>query len=458
MAEPRATVIVLNYNGEALIGDCLRALAAQDVAAGDAETWVVDNASRDTSADLVAREFPDVRLIRNPRNDGFAGGNNVALREVATPYAVLLNNDARPARDWLRRLLAAFDEPGTERLGATTSKVVFLPRFVPLEICTTGFRPPADGRDLGVQIGRVEVVRDGDALDVTESCLWEKVAYAPEGYGEGRFRWTRPTGPLLVPVDADGGRGRRRATTLRIHAWAERPKALRVSWPRGAVDLQVGTTATAYDVAVPATVALVDVVNNVGGIVYADGYGADRGYQEVDAGQHDDACDVFGVSGAAAAFRTDALRDVGYFDDDFFLYYEDTDLSWRLRSRGWDVRYVPDAIARHIHSATSEEWSPLFTFHVDRNRLLMLTKNATRDLALRAVGRYPLTAGSIFVRGLRQWLRTRQRPPLRATALRLRVMASYLRLLPAMLRKRRQLARRAVVPARELQERWLVAR
>ncbi|MFN2625315.1 MAG: glycosyltransferase, partial [Mycobacteriales bacterium] len=60
VAEPRATVIVLNYNGERLIGDCLRALAAQDVAAGDAETWVVDNASRDTSADLVAREFPDV--------------------------------------------------------------------------------------------------------------------------------------------------------------------------------------------------------------------------------------------------------------------------------------------------------------------------------------------------------------------------------------------------------------
>jgi GT2 family glycosyltransferase len=56
-----------------------------------------------------------VRVLRNDRNLGFAGGNDTALREVTTPYAVLLNNDATPEPDWLERLLAPFDAPGAER-------------------------------------------------------------------------------------------------------------------------------------------------------------------------------------------------------------------------------------------------------------------------------------------------------------------------------------------------------
>ena len=57
---------------------------------------------------------------------------------------------------------------------------------------------------------------------------------------------------------------------------------------------------------------------------------------------------------------------------------------------------------RHLHAASSKEWSPLFVFHVDRNRLLMLTKNATAALALRAVAHYLLTTASMFVRSVRQ--------------------------------------------------------
>jgi hypothetical protein len=84
----------------------------------------------------------------------------------------------------------------------------------------------------------------------------------------------------------------------------------------------------------------------------------------------------------------------------------------------------------------------------------MLVKNATPWLALREVGRYPLTTGSIALRTVRTAARARVRPAVRPTLLRLRVLASLLRLLPAVLR-RRAAARRAV-PRRELQ-RWLVA-
>jgi hypothetical protein len=122
-----ATVVVVNWNGAHLLPACLDALAAQRTQMPFA-TWVIDNASTDESAKVLAR-YPDVRVLTAPRNLGFAGGNNLALHQVRTPYAVLLNNDAAPEPDWLERLLAPFltSKAEADRLGAVTGKVVFLP-------------------------------------------------------------------------------------------------------------------------------------------------------------------------------------------------------------------------------------------------------------------------------------------------------------------------------------------
>ena len=76
------------------------------------DTVVVDNASVDNSRELLARDYPWVRVIASPTNLGFAGGNNLALRQVSTPFAVLLNNDAVPQSGWLRNLLDTFRQPG----------------------------------------------------------------------------------------------------------------------------------------------------------------------------------------------------------------------------------------------------------------------------------------------------------------------------------------------------------
>jgi GT2 family glycosyltransferase len=232
---------------------------------------------------------------------------------------------------------------------------------------------------------------------------------------------------------------------------AERDKDVRLSWDGGGASLAVGPAMGTASFAVDGPT--VDVVNNAGSIVLTNGYGADRGYQEVDRGQYDAAEEVFALCGCAVALRTSAGRAVGWFDDDFFLYYEDTDLSWRLRAAGWAIRYEPTAVVRHVHSATSVEWSPTFVFHTDRNRLLMLVKNATVGLAVREVGRYPLTTGSIALRTLRTAARARVRPAVRPTLLRLRVLRSFLRLLPVVLADRARADR--AVPRRELQ-RWLV--
>jgi GT2 family glycosyltransferase len=445
---PLATVVICNWNGERLLRACLDALARQQTSAPFL-TWVVDNASSDQSVALVEREYPDVRVLRNAQNLGFAGGNNTALREVTTPYAVLLNNDATPEPDWLEQLLAPFDEPGNERLAAVTSKVVFQPRFLRLRMSTDGFSPGAhDPRDLGLQLYRVAVEDE----DVTERVLMEKLTWGPEGEGPARFRWTRPSGELLVPLpdDLPG------AIELSLRWAAERDKSVTLSWDGGSATLQVTPTVDDVTVEVPAGVPVVDVVNNAGSIVLTAGYGADRGYQDIDTGQYDEAAEVFALCGCAVAFRTEAGREVDWFDDNFFLYYEDTDLSWRLRAAGWSIRYEPKAVVRHIHSATAIEWSPRFVFHTERNRLLMLVKDAPLGLAVREVLHYPVTTGSIAVRAIRHSLKYRSRPPVRPTIMRLKVLLSFLRLLPTMLAKRRHINGTAKVGRRELQG-WLVS-
>ena len=432
----RATVVVVNWNGAHLLPACLDALRRQT--AMDAHVWVVDNASSDGSRELLARDFPEVRVLANLDNRGFAGGNNTALVEVTTPYAVLLNNDARPEPTWLEHLLAALE--ADDRLAAVTSKVVFAPRFLPLQLATTGFSPGVhDPRELGLRIASMSV--DGD--DVTERVLWERLTYGPEGEGAARFRWTRPAGELLVPVEGD------RDHEVVVRWAAETTKDAELA----GMMLSVTPELTEVTVTVPADTPTVDVINNAGSIVFTAGYGADRGFQDIDAGQYDEPVDVFALCGCAVAFRTSAGAAVGWFDEDFFLYYEDTDLSWRLRAAGWGIRYEPTAVVRHIHAASSVEWSPRFVFHTDRNRLLMLVKNASAARALREVGRYPLTTASVGVRALREARLSRRRPAVRPTLMRLKVLLSFLRLLPAMLAKRRRAPK--VVSRAEL-EKWLV--
>jgi len=422
---PRATVVVVNWNGGHLLPPCLDALARQDVE--DFETVVVDNASADGSVEMLRRDYPWVRVVETGANLGFAGGNNAALRTFTTPYAVLLNNDAVPEPSWLRATLDACADGVV-----VTPKIVFLPRFVRVTLTTEGFTPGgADPRELGVRVHGITV--DGEPARP----LWERLTWGDEG----GFSWIRPTGEFLLPA------GRR--VTI---AWAaERSKDVTLSWAGGSVPLGVTEQGCEASFELPSDVETVDVVNNVGGIVTTDGYGADRGYQEVDEGQYDKPEDVFTFCGNGVAFPREVVERVGVFDDDFFLYYEDTDLSWRVRAAGYAIRYEPSAVLRHHHSASSGEASYVFRFHVDRNRLLMLTKNATWRLALPQVLRYPLTTASIAVRAVR----TRNRAQLADTKRRIRVMASYLRLLPRMLARRRAIEH--VVPRRELQA-WLVER
>ncbi len=86
------SIVVVNWNARDLLRRCLRSIDAhaQDVAH---DVWVVDNASSDGSADVVAREFPRVRLVRNASNRGYGAASNEGMRLAAGRYVLITNAD-----------------------------------------------------------------------------------------------------------------------------------------------------------------------------------------------------------------------------------------------------------------------------------------------------------------------------------------------------------------------------
>ena len=102
------SIIVVTWNVQGLLAACLRALPAS-TGGLPTEIIAVDNGSVDGSADLVAQEFPHVRLIRNANNAGFARANNQGLALAGGRYVVLLNPDTEPQPGSLAEMVRFMD-------------------------------------------------------------------------------------------------------------------------------------------------------------------------------------------------------------------------------------------------------------------------------------------------------------------------------------------------------------
>lgn len=118
-----------------------------------------------------------------------------------------------------------------------------------------------------------------------------------------------------------------------------------------------------------------EILDSAGGdIEYPLGDAPGRGYLQRFGPPHDRATDVAYLSGAALAIRADEFRRLGGFDEDFFCYYEETDLCWRLRMAGKRCVYEPDAIVRHLGSFTFGS-SPTKVRYQSRNRIAANLQN-----------------------------------------------------------------------------------
>jgi GT2 family glycosyltransferase len=117
-------------------------------------------------------------------------------------------------------------------------------------------------------------------------------------------------------------------------------------------------------------------VDYVDGAMTWFGMGYKREVGRKDTGEYEEPKDVLFATGAAMVVRADLYRDVGGFDERFFMFYEDVDFGWRLNLLGHRVRYVPTSVAYHRHHASMKKlgsWRERYL--LERNALLCLYKN-----------------------------------------------------------------------------------
>jgi GT2 family glycosyltransferase/MoaA/NifB/PqqE/SkfB family radical SAM enzyme len=395
-----ASVITVNFNGRRLLGELLPSLLEQSLE--PSEIIVVDNGSSDGSAEFVRDSFPEVRLLPSRRNLGYAAANNLGIRESRGQYVALINNDAIADEHWLRELVAEAERDAD--VGAVASKVVFLRPYLPVHLSIEPFCPAnlgasSDSSQLGVLV---------DTASGFEGSSYRKPIFklgfrAPEWIGGRPMRWSGGEATVLLPVE------RRAADTslrLRISGGAFVPPRL--------LSLTVGTTLRRRlrvgpdfeEVCIPVAQDVVerecyDVINNAGSVLDVRGEVHDRGIYEPDWGQYDEAEDVSALCAAGMLMRRSVLQHVGLFDERLFMYYEDTDLSLRIRARGYRLRYQPRSVLHHHHSATNDRESTFIAFLIERNRLLMLARNGERKQFLQALGREVRKAADCLLATLR---------------------------------------------------------
>lgn len=349
-------VVIVNWRTPLLTERAARSLWPQ-LRAGD-ELVVVDNASasadpHDNSLDHLRRLGAKLGsagparfgLVQARRNGGFGYGVNLGARNLRQDALVLLNSDAYALEGFVDALTAPL---GHDLVEATTARLL-------LE-------------------GRWRLVDDGAEPASPQSSSPQ----APSAVKPASPQSSSPQPPGDVGPNAPSG------------AEPASPQ------PPGAVEAQTEPTTGATHSTGSAQLrgldggiwvsdpSGVELINSTGNVVDACGNGHDRSWL-APAKQEHDSPEVFGICGGACAISARAWRQLSGMRQDLFMYYEDTDFSYRLRRAGYRVQYVRQAQARHAHAASSDSASAAFTTWNTRNRLRVATRYAPASVAARAL-------------------------------------------------------------------------
>ena len=355
-------VVIVNWRTPLLTERAARSLWPQ-LRAGD-ELVVVDNASasadpHDNSLDHLRRLGAQLGsagparfgLVQARRNGGFGYGVNLGARNLRQDALVLLNSDAYALEGFVDALTAPL---GHDLVEATTARLLLEGRWrlvgdgaepaspqapsavKPASPQSSSPQPPGavglDSPDVGTPDSPSAVGLDSPGLAPSDPGV--------EAQAEPTAGTTHSTGSAQLR-GLDGG------------IW--------VSDPSG-----------------------VELINSTGNVVDACGNGYDRSWL-APAKQEHDSPEVFGICGGACAISARAWRQLGGMRQDLFMYYEDTDFSYRLRRAGYRVQYVRQAQARHAHAASSDSASEAFTTWNTRNRLRVAARYAPASVAARAL-------------------------------------------------------------------------
>ena len=194
-------------------------------------------------------------------------------------------------------------------------------------------------------------------------------------------------------------------------------------------------------------------LDSAGMVIARDGSSKQRGHL-FPAGEFEREEEVLLPSGSAAMYRRAMLEQIGLFDEDFFLYCEDTDLGLRARWAGWGCIYVPGAAVEHHYSHSAGRASRLKAYYVERNRLFVVAKNFPALMLwivpFATLARYWWHVRSIALgRGTAAQFRREGNSGLRLAVIVMRAHWALARNAGSLWRKRKEIRRRAKLSAVE---------
>ena len=241
--ECKLSIITINYNGLKDTCELIDSIPFNN----EMEVIVVDNASTQDEPSVISERYPQIKVIRSPRNLGFAGGNNLGIKEAKGKYVLLINNDTYFKDFKIEPLIKRLES--SEKIGIVCPKLRF---------------------------------------------AW--------GNNPIQFAGYTPLSPITVRNQAIG-------------------------------------------------------------------------FGEDDHGQYDIATPTPYAHGAAMLIKREAINEVGLMPECFFLYYEELDWSMMFTRAGYEIWYEPACTVYHKESQTTGQKSPLRTYYITRNRLLLVKRN-----------------------------------------------------------------------------------
>ncbi|WP_237481376.1 glycosyltransferase [Lichenibacterium dinghuense] len=345
---PLVSIVVCNRNGAHHLADLFDSLARQTYR--NHEIVFVDDASTDASLHVAGLQ-PGIRIVRLAEQSGFATANNEGLKASRGEVVALLNNDTRVDENWLEGLVLRMRDDPT--VGAVAPKIRFWTKFTRIRIEA----PAPFAVDGGVLLEKLSyrkyVLKQGDRKDG----VIVAVQHAPGGFRveldlplcQDVIEVPIPDIPKGLAIAIDGVKSVSRVVYRR-----ETPQAVEVRLGEN------GIFRSGFH-----------IINNAGSVTQDDGMPADRGIFEVDAPPYDEPVEVPYLCGCSALVRRSALNGRPLFIDELGFYYEDSELSHRIRTSGYRIVYEPRSIVYHKHSASTAEGSPLWRRYTERNAALM---------------------------------------------------------------------------------------
>jgi GT2 family glycosyltransferase len=197
------------------------------------------------------------------------------------------------------------------------------------------------------------------------------------------------------------------------------------------------------------------LINSCGAIITRRAYARDRFFRIPDGSVELMEEEVFSAPATAILLRKDSINKVGFFDDDYFAYYEDVDLMWRARLMGYKIFFNPRAIIAHAHAPVLGEWSHDFARNVALNRLRTIFKNGWTLLVLTAVFEYMAAFLLNFIKLIFMSVVGRGSAPLKEIKIRCDVIREFCHSKRSLLVKRREIRSRRKV-SDQLIKAWMM--